>query len=321
MKERFTSDNTVIYLAVSFAACVILPFIIYRFIMQESLVAIMDIVFLIGILCVAAYIWKTNEHRFASIFGTIFSFSCITAIIHVRGLSEIYWIFPMMIASFYVLKPREAITINLIGVLALSPVLYSHPNFQELSDMVGAIFITNIFGLIFASKNLNQHRQLEEIARKDVMTNTGNRRALTEELERILVLNKRSKMDVVMIMFDIDRFKDVNDTKGHHVGDHVLSDIPNLIRTRIRTSDNFFRYGGDEFVILALDTEIETATQLAESLRELVEKTPLSSNVHLTISLGVAELKNEINFEQWLQRTDTALYQAKQSGRNCVFSA
>lgn len=321
MEKNLTNYDSYIYMAVALGVCVILTFTVYRLLQHEWLIAILDITFALGAIGIATYIWKTKQYRSAAIFGTIFYLTCITAIIYVQGLSEIYWIYPIMMASFYVLKPWEAVTFNLLGVLALSPLLYDYPDFQQLSDMVGAIFITNVFGLVFAARSEHQRMQLEELARKDIMTNTGNRRALTEELDRILALNKRNKMDVVMIMFDIDRFKDVNDTNGHHVGDQVLSEIADIIRSRIRSSDNFFRYGGEEFVILAPDTDIETATHLAESLRELVEKTPLSANLKLTISLGVAGLSNESNFEQWLQRADTALYQAKQSGRNCVFSA
>jgi transcription elongation factor GreB len=290
MKEKLFNEGTAIYISILFGVFVILPFAIYRFFQKEWLIAFVDSIFAIGVISIAIYVWKTKDYRYAKLVGIIFSMICIAGIVYLRGVTEIYWVYPMMMASYYVVKLKEALILNIVCLAILSPILVNQSQTELLVDIVGAIFVTNLFGLVFAARDENHRKQLQEMALKDVMTNTGNRRALTDELERIHVLNKRTNMDVVMIMFDIDRFKDVNDTMGHHTGDVVLKEISDIIRKRIRSSDNFYRYGGEEFVILALDTDLKTATHLAESLREIVAKSVLSKDLKLTISLGVAEL-------------------------------
>ena len=125
-------------------------------------------------------------------------------------------------------------------------------------------------------------------------------------------------------MIDIDKFKNINDTYGHKIGDDVLIEFANLLKSTQRKSDITCRFGGEEFIILLPTTDIELATKVAQKLRKKTENfsIALDSNksVKFTISLGVSsvDLKNEVNIELALQRADDALYEAKNGGRNCV---
>lgn len=120
------------------------------------------------------------------------------------------------------------------------------------------------------------------------------------------------------IMLDLDNFKVVNDRKGHAMGDQVLRSVAETISARIRLTDSLYRYGGDEFVVLASSATRETARNLAEELRSLIAESLEALNLPVTVSLGVAECSLDEAGNDWLARADGAMYLAKQRGKNQV---
>jgi diguanylate cyclase (GGDEF)-like protein/hemerythrin-like metal-binding protein len=121
-----------------------------------------------------------------------------------------------------------------------------------------------------------------------------------------------------LIFLDIDHFKRVNDTYGHAIGDEVLRELVKVVSKNIRTSDMLFRWGGEEFVILAPSTHYRSAASLAEMLRAKIKQHKIKTTGNITISLGVAEHISGENENTWFRRADKALYAAKNSGRNRV---
>ena len=123
-------------------------------------------------------------------------------------------------------------------------------------------------------------------------------------------------------MIDIDRFKDINDTYGHVVGDEVIHHISGLIRQHVRETDVSGRYGGEEFVILLADTPAESGKVFAERLRIEIEKSVVKYNdidLKYTVSMGIAEIDNSIEtYEAWIACADSAMYLSKDAGRNKV---
>jgi diguanylate cyclase (GGDEF)-like protein len=123
-------------------------------------------------------------------------------------------------------------------------------------------------------------------------------------------------------MIDIDKFKDVNDTYGHVVGDEVIRHISGLIRHHVRETDVSGRYGGEEFVILLADTPGESGKVFAERLRAEIEEAVVKYNdidLKYTVSMGIAEIDNSIeSYETWIEFADSAMYRAKDAGRNQV---
>ncbi|MCK9473082.1 diguanylate cyclase [Sulfurimonas sp.] len=166
--------------------------------------------------------------------------------------------------------------------------------------------------------------ELKLLASTDPMTKLYNRRYFTEISEKVLDISKREKKHLSILMIDIDRFKNVNDTYGHQFGDEVLINLSRLLLDTQRKSDIVCRYGGEEFVILLPNTALEDATNLAEKLRKLVESltliSPLNEDFNFTVSIGVAQIyvEKEADLELAIKRADDALYVAKNSGRNRV---
>lgn len=166
--------------------------------------------------------------------------------------------------------------------------------------------------------------ELKLLASTDPMTNLYNRRYFSKISEQNLDLAKRDKKDISIIMIDIDKFKNVNDTYGHQIGDDVIIQLADILKFYQRKSDIVCRYGGEEFVILLPNTSADGALIVAQKIRKSVEDTTIkidnNEDFKFTISLGVSQIdiSNELNIEKGLKRADEALYEAKETGRNKV---
>ncbi|MCC8254374.1 GGDEF domain-containing protein [Vibrio campbellii] len=167
-------------------------------------------------------------------------------------------------------------------------------------------------------RETNQH--LSEISRKDGLTGLFNRayweQSLKEEFAQLKVIEGASSL----VIFDIDHFKKVNDTYGHHTGDEVIRRTSSLLRKTARSSDICGRFGGEEFTVLLPHTNQEQANYFAERLRKRIEQEIVKVEeflINYTISIGVCEYKSYFeSHTQWLKSADAALYRAKESGRN-----
>ncbi|WJH30269.1 sensor domain-containing diguanylate cyclase [Paenibacillus sp. CC-CFT742] len=158
-----------------------------------------------------------------------------------------------------------------------------------------------------------QTDQLTYDARTDVLTGMTNRRTFEEVIQQWI----DEQTPFSMIVLDIDRFKSINDTFGHHAGDEVLKHIAGLIRLAVRPQDVSSRFGGEEFVVLLRHTGAETAYQIAEFIRVTVEESIMPIDRSVTISAGVAEYPlHSSSATELFHLADTALYQAKEEGRN-----
>ena len=164
------------------------------------------------------------------------------------------------------------------------------------------------------------NQQLEVLSQTDALTKLNNRghweTCLVQEFKRAA----RTGQSCTLIMFDIDHFKNVNDTYGHQAGDEVIRNISSNISDSIRETDIAGRYGGEEFVVLLIDTAVSNAKIFSERLRKRIEAevvTHEAVDIKYTISLGLAELDKSIkSHTQWIECADKALYEAKETGRN-----
>lgn len=155
---------------------------------------------------------------------------------------------------------------------------------------------------------------------RDSLTKIYNREKFEEVFEYEIKQSKRYNTPLSMAILDIDFFKDFNDTYGHLIGDEVLIMLSKTIEQHTRESDLFARWGGEEFVLLFNNTNLEAATKLAENFRKMIESLQHPSAGNITISFGVTQYKQDDTRQSMFKRADDALYEAKNSGRNCVKS-
>lgn len=166
------------------------------------------------------------------------------------------------------------------------------------------------------------HRQLEkerEQSMKDALTGLFNRKAYDQYIDSELARFKRYGSPFVLAVWDVDRFKSVNDQYGHIAGDKVLKIIANVIAENTRETDIAARYGGEEFVVIMPETKAEAAYKSLEKLRGIIQNCAFhfrDRRVEITASCGITESRGDDTPESVFQRADTALYQAKEKGRN-----
>ncbi len=181
----------------------------------------------------------------------------------------------------------------------------------------GEIFFTSI---IRDTSYKEKMVKLEKLAETDSLTEAYNRSMFDELLKSEMERSKRFEHPLSMLIFDIDNFKAINDTYGHLAGDEVLKSISGLVRKHIRSTNYFFRWGGEEFVILAVVTDIDGAVALAERIRAEVALHVFESVGMVTVSFGVSQYMPGEPECDFLNRTDKALYLAKSTGKNRVES-
>ncbi|MFP4486005.1 MAG: diguanylate cyclase, partial [Campylobacterales bacterium] len=160
--------------------------------------------------------------------------------------------------------------------------------------------------------------KIQKQADTDNLTGIFNRQRFDKILEREIKSISHSTKKSSLLMFDIDHFKNINDTYGHLVGDEVLKSLVKIVHTNIRFNDVFARWGGEEFMILAPDTTLHDATIFAEKLRSAIKDGSFIDNIPVSCSFGVTNIEGSDSVKSVVDRVDKALYSAKQNGRNRV---
>lgn len=234
------------------------------------------------------------------------------------GLVGVYWAYPVVLVFYLLYSLRFAAAINLVFLVMVTPVLLAVMPMEHLLRVLSTLALTSCFTFLFAHNLQRSTRELEGLAMVDPLSGAGNRRQMESRLDDAIYLHGRYGLPCGLIVLDIDHFKQINDSKGHLVGDEILVQLTDLFRSRLRHSDSVFRYGGEEFVVLLPSTRIGGASRIAEKLRALVASSVFPGTDQLTVSAGVAELRHGETQLDWLGRADAALYAAKQAGRNRV---
>jgi diguanylate cyclase (GGDEF)-like protein len=188
-------------------------------------------------------------------------------------------------------------------------------------NLMVSLFVTVVIILVILSSVKTYNKKLENLAAYDSLTQLPNRRSFNDYFEKALKLFKRDKTPRSVIFFDLDNFKQINDTHGHLVGDEVLKRIADILRDQIRDSDSISRWGGEEFLILLNDANLNHSIEVAQKLRASFENDIVLHDLvkgGVTSSFGVTTFKDNDNVDKIVSRADEALYKAKHSGKNCV---
>jgi diguanylate cyclase (GGDEF)-like protein len=214
-----------------------------------------------------------------------------------------------------------------LGLAAWLHFLFIGLTFQNVSFLVEVYFASAFYIVILYLVARMKERyitqsavadNMSKLAMIDSLTQVHNRRLLNQFLQEEVNRAERHNLPLSILLFDLDWFKKINDTLGHNTGDKVLQEVAQLLRQNIRTSDPFGRWGGDEFLCLAINSGGEQAVELAERLREAVQRHKFSAVAKVTASFGVTAFQKGDTPETLVRRADLGLYKAKASGRNRV---
>lgn len=306
----------------AFTAVALTPFTLHHVARQEWLMAAATGV--LNLVLAAAAVWlfiyRDNAALIRRAGYALLLLANITVVINVyaKGGPTIFWVYPLIFANFYLLSlvPGFIASVLFSGICLwlAAPSLTG----EYLARAITAIPLCILFGVVFSYALGRQRRQLQYFATHDALTGLGNRRSLKRGLADAVARRRRYGERCSLIIFDIDRFKSINDTMGHMHADSVIAELARMMLDRVRAVDRLYRFGGEEFVMLLPHAGAQPCWQLAEALRMEVEEHEFGEGTRITVSAGVAELGDGENADCWLTRADNALLEAKRAGRNRV---
>jgi len=272
------------------------------------------------------------------LFFTIKIFTAMQGAIFYGSLidTEFILLIPFIyILGFGILDIREALMCSLsfilINLLLGFFVIFQSGTLEvanyNINVLIG-IYLSSIFYIIilYLMSRIREHYVkaqvtadlMSNLAMTDTLTQVDNRRQLEKHLNEEVKRADRHRLPLAVIMFDIDNFKRINDRFGHNTGDEVLVKTAQIIKDSLRSSDHFGRWGGDEFLCVATNTNEDTANQLAERLRNELEQAKICEGIPCTGSFGVTRFTRGDTPDGLVRRADMGLFRAKNNGRNQV---
>ncbi len=279
-------------------------------------VAILGVVVLLGFNVVALRRGREPPVHYGLLLLPILA--AIVASMSRQGVYGALWAYTLLLVCYFVLSRAQAFIASLV-VLAVST---AGTAIWVDAGLAVRVFATQSLTIAFVNVILNVLGELQEAlvrqAVTDPLTGAFNRRHMAQSLDLLVEQGSRRAPDSVMLMIDIDHFKQINDRHGHPTGDAVLCRLVQLLTQRKRKGDLLFRVGGEEFVLVLTAANPECAARVAEDLRRLVEASPLLDGQRVTVSIGVAAQRAGESASDWLKSADDALYRAKSGGRNRI---
>jgi len=248
---------------------------------------------------------------------------CFIFVVYSKStLSTLFWLYPIITSLFFLFSARIAVTISAFLIIIAMSFGFAYLSYTQFFNLLFSMIFILISGYVISARTESYNNQFMKLVDIDPLTSLKNRRSLQRELLNEICMHKNNIHKSSLIILDLDYFKKVNDTYGHSMGDEVLIQFSELLKETVRETDGVYRYGGEEFIILAKNTRLVNAANLAEYLREITEKTLKVKDNPITVSIGVAEVRKEdSDAASWLDRADDALYKAKEKGRNVVYLA
>lgn len=320
IRESIRSDLRVAVVTL-FSLCALLiigSFAVYRFATGDPLTGAADALIILTFIVLTLLSWRPRWARLATNLTAVIASASALGMIALLEVSAM-WVFVAVVGSFLMAERRIALISSAILVffIVLQPGIFDGS--VERLTFIAVATMLGLFSLIFSARVDTQHGKLTELAERDGLTGAYNRRSLDRDLTSLVMLHTKPSESHCLALMDVDNFKQLNDTHGHDVGDQALVALTRLIEKSTREKDRFYRYGGEEFVLLMPRTTLKGAGVALENLRQqLPEAMTGPEGDQITMSFGLAELRKGESADQWLNRADQALLQAKRAGKNQV---
>jgi diguanylate cyclase (GGDEF)-like protein len=299
----------------------ITPFAAMRFMQGNMLAGSVDLAIMSSIFGGMVYAWVTGDTARSGFFMAVVAAAGAVAVGAVVGEPGLFWLYPVLVTSFFLTESRYAMVINIAAVLGLMVHGVAFSSSVQMWTFATTAVVVSCCAYAFAHRNEDQRERLEHLATVDPLTGVKNRRSMDQELAVATSVSARNGISQGLVLLDIDHFKKVNDLYGHSVGDEVLKELVSLVQQNIRRSDQLFRFGGEEFVLLMPGVDEVGLRAVMHNLQEIIRRFLKHPGGSVTASFGVAILGSEESPDEWFGRADAALYRAKESGRDQVVYA
>lgn len=330
----FDEDHLEYRKAILFRYFLICSFIILALFIPFNIFVSGNIVIATGEACLLAILLVVNLYLMPTERGyakAIWVFPIITGIwsvfITLFGIIDNYaliWNLLFMAMLFFFLGQKIGARVSTVYFFWVFSYLWSQTperlSIEGLTNIVACTFFMFLVFNFYEDTRANAEKKLRKLLTIDELTNLYNRRHIDTILAHEISAADRYEQPLSIILLDVDHFKQINDTHGHPVGDHVLKVISKTLNESVRSADHVGRWGGEEFMIVAPQTDSQNAKILAEKLRFAIGAANFDGGIRCSASFGVTDFRSEESKKALVARADEALYQAKNSGRNCVES-
>lgn len=178
--------------------------------------------------------------------------------------------------------------------------------------------LSEVIGVVIAAQDLTLETKFKTLSMTDKLTQISNRVRLDEVLDKETGIASDTGNEFCVVICDIDHFKKVNDLFGHQKGDEVLIQFANLLKSNIRDTDLVGRWGGEEFLMILFNCNVNEANEIITKLKQMIKEYDFGMKHSITASFGIAAFENDSSYDRIISRADTALYKAKEKGRDCI---
>lgn len=258
--------------------------------------------------------------------STVYIMFAVGSFTQMDTMISVVWIPAYPIIYFFLTQSRKGLYLSILSLITLISAYLLHPYLHTTTRIPTVAFIQIISAMVFVGAlsffyeivRSRQEQMLKSHADIDYLTGIYNRRGLNQALSVEINRVERYGNQLSFVLLDLDNFKLINDKHGHKLGDKLLRDFCQLTRGVLRESDIFARWGGEEFAILLPEAKLEKARLFADKLRATIAAHEFETVGRITVSMGVAEYKLPESQDALLHRADTALYRAKETGKNRV---
>ncbi|MDO9476472.1 MAG: GGDEF domain-containing protein [Pseudohongiella sp.] len=301
------------------------------FVFNDFEIAALDTFGLAGTLYLIAYFRRTANLKVTSWSVVSILTAIMMLFIHITsGMAySIIWVTVLPPISFFLLGRRYGAWV--CGIVFSYVVVFffvqsrtsvvSPPGLASVLN-VAEVLLAHWFLFRFYERSRSEaYAELERLSETDKLTGLYNRRHLDMLLTNEFNLHLRSQRPLTLVLCDIDHFKRINDKNGHLTGDIILQEIAETLRSTMRSTDKYGRWGGEEFLFICPDTSGEAAIAIVEKLRHALANRAFTRDIKVTLSFGIAISAQDQDAEQQLRRADEALYEAKRRGRDCFVVA
>lgn len=313
-------QRKIIYHVHFWALIAVIPLVLLQWDQGNRMLSALLVVFCLNaVLAIAFLRWRRSYFLASWPFVILAAANAIYSTL-INGYAGLYWAYPCVAAAFFLLPMRSAVIINSVFVITISAISFMTLPEADFWRITFSLGLTCVFVMIFAWLIGRLQTELTHLATTDPLTGCLNRSQLADILNHQIQIRERYERVSSLILLDLDYFKQINDKWGHLTGDKVLQEFALRMRQRLRDSDQMFRVGGEEFMLVLPETRQKDAAQLADQLLQAVRTETFFKEIKVTASAGVSEVTKGETWSTWLNRADQALYSAKSQGRNCIVS-
>lgn len=310
--------NQLVLFISSLACLAVIPLFCIRALDQNWPMVLIDATLVVVLFAIAITAYKAKHANMARIaLGVVFVGGMLATTVF-GSASSVFWIYPSVIAVFLLFQPKWALLSTLCVCFVIFPFLNARMVEKDWLIFYVTLLPTIVFIYYFSTALRRQTLELKTLAEQDYLTKAGNRRSFNLKAESCIQSKLISNQNSILILFDMDNFKHLNDNHGHVVGDAVLKNVTSVVGQCLRNTDQLYRLGGEEFAIIVHSARVDEAMAVAEKIRQAIIVHQNDQLPKYTVSFGVAEVQKADSVEAWMNRADKALYHSKQNGRDQV---